>query len=463
MISPYDVERALLNEILLENADIDNSLFMSLADELNCLDLENYTGSFVLSSFALKIRSLFLSCAEKRCRNIPLSPINSQAIQFRENEKMHYGYARNISSELLEKKIDSQFYAYYSDTVLFNSGMSAIDNTLRLLIHYFSNFKNDPIRIGVFAGYFETKMIFRLLTTNNVIFRFCDTEDELLSEKFDIVYLEPILYNWDLSSINLQKIFSSWFSDNSPRVLIVDSSLTPESWNKKHILKELIKTNVDILCDVRSGVKIDQLGFELCNVGIVRIYQRHKVFDHFSDNLRKMRSLTGSCLQPRDLIILYNSFFLNDKWLNIHNSLICKNNAILASFLMPFSKTGLLDSISHPSVLSDTYLNHAPFVILRLNISDFYDYNFFVSVLAFESQRRNLNFNYRNSFGFRDHNYDIIIPSVKERSCIFKIAMGSRQDQIDEICNMLLDLLKYASIKELKKDYPSIKKIKLIL
>lgn len=163
-----------------------------------------------------------------------------------------------------------------------------------------------------------------------------------------------------------------------------------------------------------------------------------------------MRSIYGVGLRLDEVLALNMPFIFNNVMTSEYTKRIFNNNAVVTNSI----KTGtIFEKISHPQLQSRniTEWSKAPFFILILKESN--EYDILSKIIAYESTSRNIKFILGNSFGFRHHRYEPIIPNVKENKAFFKVAMGYTSTGINDIIKLFNDLTTYSSFDELKKKY----------
>ncbi|MGE6955088.1 hypothetical protein, partial [Staphylococcus capitis] len=247
-----------------------------------------------------------------------------------------------------------------------------------------------------------------------------------------IVFVEPVRYGWDLATVNLSRLAARLGELRRPcSVLIVDSTLTAPVWGRRQLLTALgALPTPPIVVEVRSGLKLDQQGLEIANVGVVTTYfqadgphvDRAR---RLVDTIRLMRTTMGFALTRGAQRALEAPFLFDRRWSRIHGAQILDHNRRLAWELQRVNTGATFADIVHPSL---TGPGHAPFVILRVPGDD-------TDLARSVKERliRELSADHHagrvtlgNSFGFRGARFETITPSSAERRMFLKVAIGSR-------------------------------------
>lgn len=175
----------------------------------------------------------------------------------------------------------------------------------------------------------------------------------------------------------------------------------------------------------RSGLKLDQAGLELANVGIVQLFVREgsdSDAESIAAQLQRIRALTGSGLTLDELSALSAPWFLDRIYLEQYISRVFANNAALAEAIG--KRSTLFEARCHPSLISPGAV--APFCAIRLRNGDASAHVRLLHCVEDEIARRNLKLDKGGSFGFRGDRYELIEPEPQAGQPFLRVAMGYR-------------------------------------
>jgi hypothetical protein len=176
-----------------------------------------------------------------------------------------------------------------------------------------------------------------------------------------------------------------------------------------------------------SGLKLDQAGLELANVGIVSLYapvSRGAELAAAGDLLAAVLRLNGTALTVDTVALLDVPFFLDPAAFYDYCAAVFAHNARLAHAV---PSGGLFETIAHPS-LDPRGLPwaQAPFVFFHLRDDQPARYDDLERLVTELAAVRGLSLERGGSFGFRGHRCEAIALKSAERSGVFKIALGAR-------------------------------------
>jgi hypothetical protein len=242
-------------------------------------------------------------------------------------------------------------------------------------------------------------------------------------------------------------------AEGCPSLVIVDATLVGPCFDLDPLLPQQLNCSETghLLARMSSGLKLDQAGLELANVGIVSLYRR-KDRDFAVDpgeKLRKARTLTGSGLGFDAIGALQAPWFLDRAHARGYAAAVLENNALLAHRLSESLSEfgGLFSQVSHPSLGGDSDIAEAPFVLIQLEDDTPGHYHKLENLIAREAKARGLRFDRGGSFGFRGHRYEAILPQAGEITPFLRVALGARKGwSRDGIIDLLCEIARAKSL-----------------
>jgi hypothetical protein len=226
------------------------------------------------------------------------------------------------------------------------------------------------------------------------------------------------------------------------RAVIVDTTLLGPAYD----LSPYLGGGCDLVFAYSSGLKLDQAGLELANVGIVRIFAREGNAQHFAAALKEIRALTATGLTLDEMSALSAPWFMDRRYADTYDAAIFDHNRCLAASIGNGSP--IFEDGCHPSLISAEA--NAPFCSLKLrHSSGIEDYRALVSVVLKKIEERRLLVNRGGSFGFRGHRFDLIEP--KEGDPFLRVALGWRDGHSRQgLCDLFAEIAKAPSINALQ-------------
>ncbi|MBF6220891.1 hypothetical protein IU479_22580 [Nocardia abscessus] len=419
--------------------------------------------------YAAELRELWLRCAHL-CSDPHLrSPrLSGPPVVLPSGRRLGYSYERNVQATALEQRLVCDAVTppgWCSDHVVYANGMAAIANVLQVCRNVLRSTSDDPLRLGMWGAYFETTVLVELLRSPAFRARSYGAQDELrcavADGAVDILFLEAVRYDWDLETLDLPALLRAWrgVPSGGPNILVIDTTLVATAWPTRELLAALAPSPPALVIELRSGLKLDQQGLELGNVGVVSIHTIRSATVSASEMaalLRKMRTITGSGLATDTIAALDAPFALSREWTQRYASRVFLNNAVMAGVLAP--RKGLFARIAHPSLDGvELPWAQAPFVVCHLAEDSLENHGLLLAVVEFEAERRHLDLVRGSSFGFRGHRFESIIPKLSEHRGLFKIAMGFRADaERDRVVALFAELAEYVDFAVLRAAYPDV-------
>ncbi|MEU3309550.1 hypothetical protein ACWGSK_14140 [Nocardiopsis sp. NPDC055551] len=353
-----------------------------------------------------------------------------------------HSYERNIECHSLEERLaaqDPELDHHEVAHVVHSSGMASIAGVLQCYRSLIRRTADRPLNLLMWGAYYETGVLFDLVADDGLRCRRARTQEELrsclLSGEVDVLFIEPVRYEWELDTLDLPALLSAWRGrrGSRPGLVVVDSTLVSPVWPRERFVAAVGDPGV-LVVEVRSGLKLDQRGLELGNLGVASLYARRSdpVLPPAADlatYLRKMRTVVGSGLSLEALSVLSAPFVLDRAAARDHAVSVLRNNALTARLLADSAGPGrLFTRVAHPSLAQGdaSPWAQAPFIVCHLREDTLENHGLLLGVLRSQARRRGLPFSHGSSFGFRAHRFECIVPSLKEGRGLFKVAMGAR-------------------------------------
>jgi hypothetical protein len=397
-----------------------------------------------LDRLGLALRRICLGLAHAASDRALRSPRERDYTTAPDGEEISFGYERSIEPEKLEARLQSYAPApagWHADHLLFSSGQAAMNCLLLALAPRGANPANPP-RIRHLGGYFETEELLAMMSSHGMIRELAKNGDD----HADVLILEPVYFDRAAQAHRLDMTAAlkrhCATAEGCPSLVIVDSTLVGPCFDLDPLLPQQLNCSEagHILVRMSSGLKLDQAGLELANVGLVSVYRRADqdlVIDP-AEKLRKARTLTGAGLGFDALGVLEAPWFLDRDHARAYAEAVFENNAELAQRLSEVD--GLFSQVSHPSLGADSGAA-APFVLIQLEEDAPENYRKLEELIAREAKARNLRFDKGGSFGFRGHRYEAILPQAGEITPFLRVALGARKGwSRDGIIDLLCEI-----------------------
>lgn len=390
-----------------------------------------------------------------------------------------HSYERDLDTGVLEARIARATQVpegWSASHVVVGSGMAAITNVLQSVFALVRPTLNRSVNALLWGSYFETTMVFELMRPGGLRTRHLTGMPELLAaiddaDDTDLLYLEPVRYDWDLSALDLPALLTAWRRRRGrrPRVVVIDTTLSSFTWPTRRALEGLRDGYPLTVIELRSGLKLDQQGLELANAGVVSVYSSHEqpsvpTAAQVGTYLRMIRPITGTAPAMDALALLECPFVFDPAWTRRHAGQVFLNNRMLAEALVD-RVGGLFARVAHPALTASRpgQLAHAPFVVFHLAEDDLLNHGLLLAVIRAEQRRHGLSLTRGSSFGFRGHRYETVIPRLRERRGLFKVAMGARcGPSAGRTVELLRRLAGFPGFAELKRAYPDLQPVTLL-
>lgn len=292
-----------------------------------------------------------------------------------------------------------------SKTFLFSSGMAAISH----MLYCFSSFLKNNLVIQSSIGYFETKYFLKVLASMGNTVKL-DFRTDINANLF---YFEPIKYDATLSLTDIDVVLRRINeSDAKIKFVIMDSTMHNRTKIFDHLIDKIQNIKNVILCDIRSGLKLDQEGLELSNLGVSTIFvskSNVQLFEAIRRYIEQYKSLTGANLSFYSLVL--NHYFSHNCNSVMYTKKIDQQVMWAESLLRQNSSSNIKRVVYRKASYCGEILI-APFLFLELNTKRESDYLSTIKLFQKKMSSIGLPIDYRNSWGFR-------FPSIEYFNDIF--------------------------------------------
>lgn len=371
-----------------------------------------------------------------------------------------YPYQRSMKYRKLEKTfLDSYIIneSWENRLLLFNCGMASISS----LISSFSAAiaSKDKIKLIALSGYFETFEFLNLLK-KEVEITILRNEQEIATNDFDILYIEPITYELCMREVNISGVIKNLYNNkhhNKPRMIIFDTTLNCHvNFPLDQIQKLLSKVPLLYICEINSLIKLHQQGLELCNAGSLLIscnkkYSENLKLNDFYEYIELSRGNLGQTLDIISQKALSNYFTHDINELEKYTRKIFDNNTKISQNLRGLP---LIESINYIEEYNcENYYNKSPMIILEIKGRKLSDYFFIADIINLETHNNKIIFNNGSSFGFRHSRFEVIVTDKFNKMGFLKISTGYIDYYIPNIINILRKVFSYNNMEEIKSDY----------
>lgn len=381
----------------------------ALQRDLAALGNDHLAQERQLESAALTLRRAWLQAAHRSADAMLKSPSDGDRARVPCGNSLHFGYERDLDVALLEDR--GAAYApppagWTSDMVIFRSGQAALAAILQFVASTWGD--RRTLSVAHAGAYFETAALLDAWPRRN--FRRADHS----AVSADVVIGEPVRCNGCFAA-----------AKQLPRarhVLLIDTTMVGPGCD---LARWLLAAGDD--CDLAiafsSGLKLDQAGLELANVGIARILVRDGTPRglEIAGRLRQLRGLMATGLTLDELSALSAPWFLDRAYADTYVAAIFANNRALAHAIG--SDSPVFGPRCHPALMSPA---DAPFCAIQLREPSPSRYRRFVEIVERQSDRRGLLLTEGGSFGFRGHRFELIEPAPRQGDPFLRVAMGWR-------------------------------------
>jgi len=385
-----------------------------------------------LDAAAWALRRAWLTLAHRPADTTPKSPCAGQIAHVATGDEIDFGYERALDASLLEGRGDSYVQpvrGWSRDLVVCRSGQAALAGLLRVAVGRWG--RSQPMTVAHAGAYFET--ISLLDSYPDRILRRVPTRQ---GESADLVIAEPVWCNGQ---------FGVLAALPRPRhALLLDITMVGPA----HDLAPYLASS-PLVVAYSSGLKLEQAGLELANVGLVRILSCDGQGAEIAADLRHIRGLTGSGLTLDELSALSAPWFMDRAYADRYTRAIFDNNRALARAIGTSSP--LFEERCHPALLAGpTGQAEAPFCALSLREPSAERYRRLEALVEREAERRGLLLVEGGSFGFRGHRFELIEP--EQGPTFLRVALGWRDGHSRQgICDLFAELAATPSFEALER------------
>jgi hypothetical protein len=416
-----------------------------MEDELSPWEMETE-----IDRLALALRRICLGLAHAASDKALRSPRDKDLTMSPAGTTVDFGYERSLEPATLEERCERYAPApkgWRADHVLFSSGQAAM-NTLLLALSPRGATPTNPPRIRHLGGYFETEELVAMLASHGMAREL----PKLGTDAADVLIMEPVYFDRAAQThiVDIQATLRTHCAsaEGCPSLVIVDTTLNGPCFDLERILPAEMGClePPPLVVRLSSGLKLDQGGLELANVGIVSLYRHEsqRFANDPAEKLKKARVLIGAGLGFDAISALEAPWFLDRAFARSYTETVLDNNALLAARLAEID--GLFSQISHPSLGVEGA--RAPFVLLQLHEDSPEDYRRLEEIIARKAKARQIRFDKGGSFGFRGHRYEAILPEAGEITPFLRIALGARKGwSRDGIVTLLEEIARAPSIE----------------
>lgn len=410
-----------------------------------------------LASLTMELRRLWLRFAHEKADRSIKSPTREKRASTPLGEPIAYGYERSIQPHLLEGRCFASAVhpaGWVSDHVLFSSAQSA----LVAILHWARSngfWSNDAPHLTFAGNYFETQYALNIFAVAPMTWS--RDKSASASQTARTIIVEPVFYDEAANVLDTDAFRRALSAQGAPALVIMDTTLTGPQFPIEELLSSLDGASAPIIIDFRSGLKLDQAGLELANVGIASIY-RHRSASHAPPGdigleLRHLRTVLGSGLTLDEIAVLEAPWFLNKNHFQRYATAVFDNNTRLAEELLAHNR--LFTQVLHPRFARpDCSWANAPYCVLRLPHNDPHKYQLLERIVLYEARSRGIQFDHGGSFGFRGHRFEAVIPEGGMGTPFLRIAMGARGGaSCGNVVQLLSDIAAHADFDALCRAY----------
>jgi hypothetical protein len=364
-----------------------------------------------LEQAALELRRHCLARAHRQADPKLKTPCAGTVARLPCGSRVSLGYERDLDVSALERRGEEDYPSppgWRSVRVLCRSGQAALACLLHLVV---STAGESRLRTHHAGRYFETKGLLELWPDSVLERQPADTREA------DLLIGEPVACGGGFEVPRPSGL------PRARQALLVDTTLSGPAvdlapWFACH--------EGPVAAVFRSGLKLDQAGLELANVGIVQLMVQEGSgldLDTLAEKLRHIRGLTATGLTLDELGALSAPWFLDRGYFGRYTKRLFAHNEALARAIGRGSP--VFEPDCHPSLLSDS-APPAAFCALRLRNGGLDDHRRLLAEVEHEVERRGIVATKGGSFGFRGIRYELVEPEPADGVPFLRVALGFR-------------------------------------
>lgn len=358
-----------------------------------------------------------------------------------------HAYDRQHAPQGLEARLGNIFPHRAHAAQLCASGMSALHGALQALATL-----GDERPLFALASYFETHTLLKLSSYANR-WRRPDDSAELAAAiaggECGVALIEPVQYDWLLGDCDWDAILAALARSPRLPVLLLDSTLSGGCPRWASILSKLIDSPAPLVLCARSGLKLDQQGLELANLGVQEGWSSDAaLLARFSRAARAARVVSGCGVGWEQACQLAPSFVLHSACLEDYS------RRIFASARRLREEVELSGELFAQTVPPAGGWD-VPFVFYRLRDGGSDAYRQLAALLEAEARRRGLSWQMSGSFGFRSDRFETILPDEYGKFTpggVLKVAAGCYQGaRFEAILDLLNELASFDTLAQARQ------------
>jgi hypothetical protein len=372
-----------------------------------------------LDAAAWSLRKSWLALAHRPADVTPKSPCAGQQAHIADGSDVDFGYERDLDASVLEDRGPAyapQPAGWSTDLVLCRSGQAVLAGLLQYAVGRWGH--DQPLSVAHVGAYFETRSLLDAWPARVLRTAPADVDD------VDLLIAEPV---WCDGQFGVSRRLPQ-----ARRAVFVDTTMVGPA----HDLSPYLACS-PLVVAYSSGLKLDQAGLELANVGIVRIFSRDEDAREIGTRLRRLRALTGTGLTLDELSALSAPWFMDRSYTDRYTAAVFANNRALAQAIG--TRSAIFEAACHPSLIDDAAAG--PFCALVLREPSPERYRRLAGLVDEAIGRRRLALVNGGSFGFRGHRYELIEPDPGQGRPFLRVALGWRDGHSRQgICDLFAEL-----------------------